>query len=416
MTSSSVFHSSAPASHDPGSAATGHGSDETRLVHAGRNPAGNHGIVNPPVYHASTVLFPDLDTLEARSRQSFEGVYYGRFGTPTSFAFEEAVTELEGGYRAITTSSGLGALAVALTAFTKAGDHILVADSVYFPTRKFCDRMLQRYGVTVEYYDPLIGAGIGDLIRPETTLVYLESPGSLTFEMQDIPAIVAAVRARETSRRIVTMFDNTWATPLFFKPLQHGVNLSIHSATKYITGHADAMLGVVVADEESFHALKSEAVLFGQCAGPDDIFFGLRGLRTLSVRLHRHQESGLALAEWLKGQPEVSRVLHPGLPEDAGHALWRRDCTGASGLFAMILHPVPRSALQAMVDHMELFGMGYSWGGFESLLLPANPTTSRTATRWTEEGQLIRVHAGLEAVDDLIRDLEAGFQRLRRAL
>lgn len=387
--------------------------DDTRLVHAGRAPQQHHGIVNPPVYHASTVLFPDLDTLEARARAPFDGVYYGRFGTPTSFALEQAMTELEGGHRAITTSSGLAALAVALTAFTRTDDHVLIADSVYMPTRKLCDRMLTRYGVRVEYYDPLIGAAIGTLIRPETSVVFLESPGSLTFEIQDVPAIVQAVRARQGDRRIVTMMDNTWATPLFFKPLQHGVNLSIHSATKYITGHADAMLGVVVADADTFQELKTEAVLVGQCAGPDDVYVGLRGLRTLSVRLHRHQESALALADWLQRQPEVRRVIHPGRPDDPGHALWRRDFAGASGLFAMILEPVPRQALQAMLDHMTLFGMGFSWGGFESLLLPANPATSRSATVWQEPGQLVRVHAGLEAVEDLIRDLAAGFARLR---
>ncbi|WP_029006757.1 cystathionine beta-lyase [Azospirillum halopraeferens] len=384
---------------------------DTVIAHAGRDPHGNFGIVNPPVYHASTVLFPTLEALEASDRAPFDGVNYGRIGTPTSAAFETAVAEVEGGYRAVTAASGLAAIATALSAFTKAGDHILISDSAYGPTRRFCNEVMARYGVETQYYDPRIGAGIATLIRPETTVVYLESPGSLTFEVQDVPAIAAAAKAAGAT----VLMDNTWATPLYFKPFEYGVDVSIHAATKYLVGHADAMLGLLVCNEASFLPVKRTAVRFGTCAGPDDLYLGLRGLRTLSVRLKRHHETGLALAQWLAGRPEVRRVIHPARPDHPDHALWRRDFSGASGLFAALLRPVPKSALAAMLDGMELFGLGYSWGGFESLLLPVHPAASRTATAWAESGPLLRVHAGLEDPDDLIRDLERGFARLAAA-
>jgi len=384
---------------------------DTVLTHAGTAPFANHGIVNPPVYHASTVLFPTVAALEASDSAPFDIVNYGRVGTPTSQALETAVAELEGGHRAVTAASGLAAIATALSAFTRAGDHILITDSAYGPARRFANEVLRRYGVTVEYYDPLIGAGIARLIRPETTVVYLESPGSLTFEVQDVPAIAAAAKTVGAT----VLMDNTWATPLYFRPFDHGVDVSIHAATKYIVGHSDAMLGLMVCAEEAFHRIKSTAVRFGTCAGPDDVYLGLRGLRTLGVRLRRHAEAALALSEWLARQPEVERVLNPARPGDPGHALWRRDFSGASGLFAALLRPCSKEALAAMLDHFELFGLGYSWGGFESLALPAKPRSMRTATRWEHEGPLVRFHAGLEDIDDLIRDLEAGFARLRAA-
>ena len=385
---------------------------DTLLVHAGRDPEANFGIVNPPVYHASTVLFPTLEALEASDRNPFEIVNYGRVGSPTSLAFEEAVAAAEGGWRAVTAASGLAAIATALTAFTKAGDHILVTDSVYGPTRRVCNDILARYGVETEYYEPLIGAGIAGLIRPNTSVVFLESPGSLTFEVQDVPAIAKAAKAAGAT----VLMDNTWATPLFFKPFEHGVDVSIHAATKYIVGHADAMLGLMVCTEASWPIVKKNAVRFGTCAGPDDLYLGLRGFRTMSVRLKRHQESALALADWLAARPEVARVIHPARPGDAGHELWKRDFTGASGLFAAVFKGVPKAALAAMLDSLELFGMGYSWGGFESLILPAHPAAIRTATKWQAGGPLIRFHAGLEDVDDLIRDLDRGFARLNAAL
>lgn len=385
---------------------------DTTLVHAGRNPHANHGIVNPPVYHCSTVLFPTVQALEDADKRPYDGVRYGRAGTPTSFAFEDSVAALEGGHRAVSMGSGLSAITTVLTAFTKAGDHVLVTDSVYGPTRRFCTDVLGAYGVETEFYDPLIGGGIGRLLRPNTTVVYLESPGSLTFEVQDVPAIAAVAKAAGAT----VLMDNTWATPLFFRPFDHGVDVSIHAATKYLVGHADAMMGVAVCTEECFVPVKRTANILGACAGPDDLYLALRGMRTLSVRLKRHQESALILADWLAARPEVARVLHPGRPGDPGHALWKRDFLGASGLFAALLHPVPKPALTAMLDHMELFGMGYSWGGFESLILPTKPGHARTATRWDESGPLIRLHAGLEDPDDLIRDLERGFDRMRAAL
>ncbi|MEI6560151.1 MAG: cystathionine beta-lyase [Rhodospirillaceae bacterium] len=384
---------------------------DTILTHAGSSPADQHGMVNPPVYHASTVLFPSLAAMAAADAAPYEVLNYGRVGTPTSHAFERAVAALEGGYRAVTAGSGLAAITTALTAFTRAGDHILITDSAYGPTRRFAGEVLSRYGVEVEYYDPLIGAGIATRLRANTSVVYLESPGSLTFEVQDVPAIAAAAHRVGAT----VLIDNTWATPLFFRPFDHGVDVSIHAATKYIVGHSDAMLGLIVCAEPVWERVKSTAVRLGTAAGPDDIYLGLRGLRTMGVRLRRHGEAALALADWLARQPEVVRVLHPARPGDPGHALWRRDFTGASGLFAVLLEPCARSALAALLDHLDLFGLGYSWGGFESLALPVYPAKVRTATRWEYPGPLLRFNAGLEDIDDLIRDLDAGFGRLRLA-
>lgn len=385
--------------------------DDTVIGHAGCHPRDNHGIVNPPVYRASTVLFPSVAALEAGIRNKFDQVYYGRYGTPTTFALEEAVAALEGGDRAIALPSGQGAIAAVLTALLKAGDHLLMVDSAYDPVRALCDRTLARFGVTTTYYDPRIGGGIAELMTPATRLVYLESPGSLTFEVQDVPAIAAAAHA---AGALVAM-DNTWATPLFFKPFRHGVDISIHAATKYIAGHSDVMLGLAVTREPHYRTIKASALGLGYSAAPDDCYLGLRGLRTLSVRLGRHQESGLALARWLEERPEVAQVLHPALPSHPGHALWRRDFTGASGLFSVVLNPVPDAAVAAMLDGLQLFGMGFSWGGFESLILPVRPEASRTATRWRARGPVLRLHVGLEDPADLIADLERGFERLRAA-
>ncbi len=385
---------------------------DTEIVASGRSPEEHSGTVNPPVYHASTVLFPTVAALRQAIRTPFEGVYYGRIGTPTSFAFEEAVTQLEGGYRAVSLSSGLAAITAALLAVLKSGDHLLMVDTAYNPTRKFCEGPLAALGIETTFYDPLTGAKIAELIRPETKLVYLESPGSLTFEIQDVPAIAAAAR----ERGVLSMMDNTWATPLYFQPFQHGIDVVIHAATKYIAGHSDAMLGAIVTrDKKTFEAIKTMAVALGNSAGAEELFLGLRGLRTLSVRLARHQETGLKLARWLQQRPEVARVVHPALPGDPNHGLWKRDFSGANGLFAMILKPFPDEAVVAMLDGMKLFGMGFSWGGFESLILPVEPWISRTATHWAGTGPYIRIHAGLEDPEDLIADLERGFERLNAA-
>lgn len=385
---------------------------ETVLVTAGRDPQANFGIVNPPVYHASTILFPTVEALNAsQKKRDVTRSRYGRYGTPTTFALEEAVNALDGGHHSIVTGSGVSAITVALMAYVKAGDHVLMVDTVYGPTRRFCDTVLARFGVTTTYYDPLIGGGIARLIQPNTRVVFLESPGSLTFEMQDVPAIAAAAR----KAGVTTIMDNTWATPLLFRPLAHGVDVALLSATKYIGGHSDLMMGILTANETAFPALRRSADDLGTCAGPDDCYLALRGLRTLSVRLQRHQENGLALATWLQQRPEVARVLHPGLPGDPGHELWKRDFRGASGLFSIELKPVSDAAVAAMLDGLELFGMGYSWGGFESLALPSDPRPIRTAVPWTAPGPVIRFHAGLENVADLIADLEASFTRLNAA-
>jgi cystathionine beta-lyase len=307
------------------------------------------------------------------------------------------------------TPSGLSAIATALLSFVSAGDEVLVVDSIYRPARRFCDNVLGRLGVKITYYDPLIGGGLGKLIGEKTKVVFAESPGSQTFEVQDIPAIAKAAHAAGA----VLILDNTWATPLYFKSFAHGVDLSIQAATKYIVGHADAMLGAITASEKVAQAVQRTHEDLGLCPGPEDVYLGLRGLRSLGVRLERHQKSALELARWLAERPEVARVIHPALPSDPGHVIWKRDFTGASGLFSVVLKPVPREKVAAMLDGLKLFGMGYSWGGFESLILPFDPSVYRTATKWKAEGPAIRLHVGLEDVEDLKADLEAGFARLR---
>ena len=379
--------------------------DATRLVHTGREPARQHGFVNTPIYRGSTVLFPTMAALEAND-QAFT---YGRVGTPTVKALEEAIAELEGGHRTLLTPSGLSAIAAALIAFVASGDEALVVDSIYRPARRYCDNVLTRLGVRITYYDPLIGAGIERLITKKTKVVFTESPGSQSFEVQDIPAIAEAAHAAGA----VVILDNTWATPLYFKPFAQGADVSIQAATKYIVGHADAMLGAITATEQASRAVERAHEDLGLCPGPEDVYLGLRGLRSLGVRLERHQKSALELARWLAERPEVARVIHPALPSDPGHAIWKRDFTGSSGLFSIVLKPVPHEKVAAMVDGLSLFGMGYSWGGFESLILPFDPSAYRTATVWKAEGPALRLHVGLEDVDDLKADLEAGFARLR---
>ena len=383
--------------------------DETRVTTLGREPHDHHGIVNPPVYHASTILFPTLAALDApRTR---EGYYYGRYGTPTSRALTDAVAALEGGDVAFVVPSGKAAITTVLMALTKAGDHILITDSAYQPTRSFANGVLKRFGVETTYYDPAIGAGIAALIRPTTRLVFTESPGSTTFEVQDLPAISAAAHAAG----VTVVIDNTWSAGLYFKPFAHGADVSIQAATKYITGHSDVMMGTITATEALREAIQAGFNELGGVPGPDDCYLALRGLRTMATRLARHEASGLRLAEWLQARPEVQAVFHPALPGSPGHELWQRDFTGSSGLFGFLLPPVSRTALAAMLDDLELFGMGYSWGGYESLLIPTDPRPIRTATAWTADGQLMRMHVGLEHTDDLIADLEAGFRRLNAA-
>lgn len=386
--------------------------DATAVTTVGRDPFANHGVVNPPVYHASTILFPTLAEWRKARDLDYKGARYGRTGTPTTFAFEEAVAEIEGGDRAIAVASGLGAITATLLALTESGDHLLVADTVYGPTRRICSELLGKFGVETTYYDPLIGAGIADLIRPNTRLVYMESPGTATFEVQDVPAIAAAAH----DRNVVTIADNTWSSPLYFKPFVHGVDISIHAVTKYISGHSDVMSGVIITTNEMYPRIRPFSILHSGCAGPDDCYLSLRGLRTLAVRMPRHQETALILARWLLGRPEVERVLHPALPDHPGHDLWKRDFLGSTGLFGVVLKPLPEEALAAFLETGDLFNMGASWGGYESLMIPLDIAESRSATAWDVEGQMLRIHAGLEDPGDLIADLELAFESLNRAL
>lgn len=378
----------------------------TRLVTSGRDTSAQKGFVNPPVVHGSTVLYPTAEDLrEHRGEYS-----YGRHATPTTRALQKALVDLEGPQcRSVGLApSGLAAISTALLAVLRAGDHLLVSDSVYRPTRLFCDGLLTRYGIETTYFDPLIGGGIAGLFRPNTRAVMVEAPGSQSFDMPDIPAIAAVAHARDA----LVIDDNTWATPLFRRALEQGVDISIQAATKYIGGHSDIMFGTIAANARAW-PLVSEAIrLLGVCAGPDDVFLALRGLRTLSVRLQQHQAAGLALARWLAAREEVARVLHPGLETDPGHAIWKRDFTGSSGLFSVVLKPVPQQAVDAFLDAVSLFGMGYSWGGFESLVIPFDCASYRTATRWAPEGPTLRFHVGLEDVEDLKADLARGFAAL----
>jgi cysteine-S-conjugate beta-lyase len=381
----------------------------TRLVVGGRDASAQHGFVNPPVHHASTVLYPSAeDFLARRSRY-----LYGRRGTPTSEALENALRELEGPDCAgvALLPSGLAAISTALFAVLDAGDHLLVTDSAYQPTRRFCDSVLRRKGVETTYYDPLIGDGIAALMKSNTRAVFVETPGSLSLEVQDVPAIAAAAHGGGA----VVLMDNTWATPLYFHAFDKGVDLSIQAATKYIGGHSDVMLGTVSANPATWERLSEMVHALGLCVGPDDIYLGLRGLRTMGVRLAQHHQAGLKVASWLAERAEIARVLHPALESCPGHAVWRRDFSGASGLFSIVFKPVAQSAVNAFLNELRLFGIGASWGGFESLAIPFDCTSIRTATKWLPGGPTVRLHIGLEDVDDLIGDLERGFAALAAA-
>ena len=376
----------------------------TKTVSLGRMSSEHFGVVNTPVYRASTILYPDLAALKA-NKQPYT---YGRRGTPTTRSFEEAINALEGAARTVTVPSGLNANAVAILSVCGAGDHLLMVDSAYEPTKIFCETTLKRFGVETTYYAPT--QDIAPLLKPNTKAVFCESPGSLTFEVQDIPAIAKAAHAHGVS----VLMDNTWATPVFFQPLKHGVDLSIQAATKYVGGHADVMLGYVSANDSHAARLHETHGNLGLYASGDDCFLGLRGLRTLPVRLARHQETGLTLARWLAARPEIARVLHPGLESDPGHTLWKRDFSGACGLFGLVLKPAPEAAVAAFVDGLQHFGIGYSWGGFESLIVPAH--IKRSAGTFAAEGPVLRIHAGLEDAGDLIADLEKGLARLKEKM
>lgn len=370
----------------------------TRYIHAGRNPDAYCGLVNTPIFRGSTVLAKSFEAWEASKKDGNPYANYGRFGTPTTRAFEEAVAELEGGHATLVFPSGLAACVHALLAFVKAGDHVLMTDNIYGPTRAFVSNVLTRFGVEVEYFAPTVGAAICKQLRPNTRVVFTESPGSLTFEVCDLPAISEAAHAVGA----FVLIDNTWASPLYFKPFDHGADVSIQAATKYIIGHSDALLGTATANERAWPLLKAGAHDFGQTASPDDLFLALRGLRTMPIRLQRHWSSGVALAQSLETHPAIARVLHPALPNDPGHELWKRDFLGASGLFGIEVKTKDPEVLARLFDNLTLFGIGLSWGGFESLVVPVGHPLRSTPTG--SQGYLIRVHAGLEHVTDLLED------------
>jgi cystathionine beta-lyase len=382
--------------------------DNTIVTHAGNRPFENEGIINPPVYHASTVLSPTFDALLDKANAK---VRYGRRGTPTTFALEDAMSELEHAHGTVLAPSGKAAITMTLSALVEPGDHILMTDTSYAPTRGFANSFLQRFGVETEFYDPLIGADIKKMLRPNTRLIWTESPGSQTFEIQDIPAITAV--AREAG--VLTIMDNTWAGGYFYKPLDHGVDISVQAATKYIVGHSDVMMGTIACNEATFDQVKASSENFGICTGPDDVYLTLRGLRTIGARMPMHHQNALQVAEWLQQRPEVTRVMYPALPQDPNHAIWSRDFTGASGLFGFVINTADHKKIAAFLDDLKLYGMGSSWGGYESLMLPSWPNKNRSATRWDVGGQTMRIHVGLEDVSDLIEDLDAGFDRLNKA-
>ncbi len=389
---------------------------DTKVVRAGHDKVRNAGIVNTPVYHASTIVFDSVAAMNDADERGFKRgenvMYYGRRGTPTHWTLQEAITDLAGGAGTVLAPSGLGACVLAIMGCVKAGDHILMTDSVYGPTRSFCSGFLKGFGVETTYYDPLIGADISNLMKPNTTLVFCESPGTHTFEVQDLPAIATAAHAGGAKVAV----DNTWASPWFCQPIALGADISIEAATKYIVGHSDANMGTVTCTAETLSGVQRAYGALGLAVGVDDVYLATRGLRTLSVRLRQHQDNALKVAAWLKAQPNVKRVLYPPLPDDPGHDLWKRDFSGGSGLFSVVFDQASTEAATALIDGMELFTIGYSWGGFESLIVPSAPSGARSATKWAEPEPGIRLHVGLEDPDDLIADLDRGLARFRKTL
>jgi cystathionine beta-lyase len=387
---------------------------DTQLTHGGKVNMVGHDFVNPPIVRGSTVLHADVADMRERSRRYRSGeagpVNYGVYGTPTHHAFFELLSELEGGYRSWAVSSGLTACTIAMLAFLRAGDHVLVTDSAYGPTRRFCIDMLPRSGIECTFYSSTAGSELESLFRANTRLLWMESPGSLTFEMQD----VALLTSLASARGVVTVIDSTWATPLYFQPLKRGVDVTVHAATKYICGHSDMLMGTITCNEATWPRMRETLFNFGLLVAPEDAYVALRGLRTLGARLRQHRATAERLIEWLLAQPEVERVLYPALPSDPGHAFWKRDMSGATGLFGIVLKPGAGGArLDALVNAVRLFGRGYSWGGHESLLIPVSPERSVAASPYA--GRLFRISAGLEDPDDLIDDLERGFVALRGA-
>jgi len=387
---------------------------DTKIINAGRKSKWTRGVVNPPVERASTVVFDSVKQMQhATANRANQVLFYGRRGTSTSFAFQDAMLDIEGGEGCALYPSGTAAITNAILSFVKTGDHILMVDTAYEPTRDFCDKMLKNIGVEVTYYDPLVGKGIERLIKANTSIIFLESPGSITMEVQDVPAIAEIAH----QHNCIVMLDNTWGAGVNFKPFDYGVDISIQAATKYIVGHSDVMLGTAVATEKYWPQLRENSYLMGQCTSPDDLYLALRGIRTLGVRLKQHQASTLKVANWLATRDEVDVILHPAFESCPGHEFFQRDFEGSNGLFSFVLTRGDQISLNALLDGMSHFKMGYSWGGFESLILGnTNVGRLRTVTQWKYSAPLIRLHIGLEDVDDLIEDLERGFDRLNESL
>ncbi|MGD9637442.1 MAG: cystathionine beta-lyase [Alphaproteobacteria bacterium] len=378
------------------------------LISAGRNPFAHKGVVNVPPYRCSTLLFKNTAELEQEMTKGADARIYGRHGNPTVRAFEEAIAEIEGACKSFAFSSGLSAISHSLMAFLEPGDELLMVDSVYVPTRLFCDKFLTKMGIKTIYYDPLIGRDISSLMTNKTKVVFVESPCSQTFEMQDIPAI--ANEAHKKGAWVI--MDNTWASPLYFNSLKHGVDVTIQAGTKYIIGHSDAMLGVASATEKAAAKMQETVFAFGETIGSEEAWLGLRGLRTLKIRLQQHQENALKVATWLEACPEVSKVLYPALASNEGHKIWQRDFTGASGLFSFVLKTDDKEKTADFINSLTHFGIGFSWGGYESLALAVGKPP-RTATTWRYDGAVVRIHVGLDDPDDLIDDIKKGFEKLK---
>ena len=380
---------------------------DTKIVLVGRKPFDNYGIVNPPIYRASTVLFKNTKELGKAITNRFNQTYYGRYGTPTTFALEEGIAEIENGYRTIATSSGMSSISITLLSFLSKDDHCLISDCTYYPTKKFAIKILSKFGVRIDFYDPKNLDSLKKRINRKTKLIFMESPSSLTFEIEDIFEIIKIAK----NKKIITVIDNSWATPLYFSPINHGIDISILAATKYISGHADTMLGLItVKNEKLFLKIKDTAVSLGDCPGPQECYLSLRGLRTLSARLERHRSSTLKIARLLENNDKVSKVLHPALPKNTNYQLWSKYFTGSTGLFSFILKEQSKNKVYKMIDNLKLFKLGFSWGGYESLILPVFPKNERKIARWNEKGILLRIHVGLEDIDDLIEDLFTAFK------
>ena len=384
--------------------------NDTKIILSGKSQKSKSSFVNSPIYKGSTVLFKTVEDMnKSMKRKNTQTLAYGRFGSPSTFEFEKAIAEIDEGYSAVATSSGTAAIVASLLAVLKTGDHILITDSVYGVTKNLAKGLLNNMGITTTFYKPDIGKEINRLIKKNTKVIFIESPGSLTFEIQNVPMLVEIAK----NNNLITIMDNTWATPLFFKPFYNGIDISIQSATKYIVGHSDAMLGIITTNKNYTKCVREAAHNMGSCPSPEDIYLGIRGLKTLSIRLQKHQQSASKVIEWLKTQDVTDTILYPALPDNPGYKIWKRDFLGASGLFGIKLKNTKTSLVNKMLNNLKLFNMGYSWGGYESLILPIKPEKLRDTYKWKNDCGTLRIHVGLEDPDDLINDLKDNINILK---